>query len=64
MSDTTAKAQAQHDAARAMLDALKEIIGDRHDKWGYCAAANVMDDDIRGRAKAAIVQAEAAGIKE
>lgn len=41
-----------------MLAALKAIVGAGPDRWGYGAAHNALDDDIRAKACAAIAKAE------
>lgn len=44
-----------------MRFALRAIIGTKVDKYGYHAAGNVLDDDIRARATRVLNRAEAAG---
>lgn len=33
---------------------LREVIGDKPDRWGYFAAYNVMQDDLRARIREAL----------
>ena len=43
------------------LEALKSILGDKPDRWGFIAASNALDDEIRARARAAVDAAESRG---
>ncbi len=46
------------EAAPDLLEACKAIIGDKPDKYGYGAASNAMNDDIRASLRDAIAKAE------
>jgi len=45
------KAVASEEVAKRLRLArlLREVIGDQPDRWGYRAAYNVMNDDLRAR---------------
>ena len=45
------------ETAGDLLTALRSILGSQPTKFGYLAASNVLDDEIRGRAWVAVDEA-------